>query len=209
MSSPNLVSSPSIVVFDLGKVLLEWDPRHLYRAIFEDEHEMERFLAEVTHPAWNLEQDRGRPWDVAIAEAIARAPHYEAEIIAYRERWLEMQPHAIEGTVAILEALDDAGTPLYAITNYAADTYRETAPRYEFFRRFRGVVVSGEERVIKPDRAIFDLFASRYGVDLPDCVFIDDSAKNVAGAKAAGMHALLFESPERLRADLGRLGFPV
>ncbi len=202
-------ATPSTVVFDLGKVLLEWDPRHLYREAFADHDEMERFLAEVTHHDWNLEQDRGRPWDEAIAEAIARAPHYEKEIRLYREGWSRMQPHAIDGTVAILEALNAAGTPLYAITNWASDTFRETVPRYGFFAHFRGIIVSGDEGLIKPDTAIYNRFAERYGVPLSDCVFIDDSAKNIAGAKAAGMHGIHFHSPEQLAADLRQLGFAV
>jgi 2-haloacid dehalogenase len=200
---------PSSIVFDLGKVLLEWDPRHLYRDIFADPDEMERFLAEVTHSAWNLEQDRGRPWDEAIAEAIGRAPQYEREIRLYRDQWSRMQPHAIEGSVDILHKLHAAGAPLYAITNWAADTFRETLPRYDFFELFRGVVVSGDEKLIKPDPAIYRLFAKRYALNLADCVFIDDSAKNIGGAEAVGMTGILFKNPEQLEQDLARMGLLV
>jgi 2-haloacid dehalogenase len=198
---------PTIAVFDLGKVLLEWDPRHLYRSVFPDAAEMERFLADVTHGEWNIEQDRGRSWPEAEAEAIARAPQYEREIRLYRSRWHEMQPHAIAGTVDVLEALHAAAVPLYAITNWASDTFRETLPRYAFFERFRGIVVSGDERLLKPDPAVFELFGSRYGVALQDCVFIDDSPKNVAGADAVGMTGVHFTTPEALRASLKALGF--
>jgi 2-haloacid dehalogenase len=200
---------PGTVVFDLGMVLLEWDPRHLYRQVFADADEMERFLAEVTHPAWNAEQDRGRPWEDAIAEATARAPHYANEIRLYRERWHEMQPHAIAGSVAILETLHAGGVPLYALTNWASDTFHETVPRYDFFKRFSGIIVSGDEKLIKPEPAIFHLLADRYGLDLADCVFIDDSAKNIAAAQALGMHALHFTSPEALADQLRLMGFEV
>lgn len=199
----------TVAVFDLGKVLLEWDPRHLYRQVFADGGEMERFLAEVTHPAWNLEQDRGRAWDEAFAEATARAPHYAREIRLYRERWNDMQPHAIDGSVAILQRLAAAGTPLYAITNWASDTFWETHRRYPWFGLFKGIVVSGDEGLIKPDPALFQLFARRHGVALEACAFIDDSAKNVAGANAVGMTGVLFENPEQLAAELRNLGFPL
>jgi 2-haloacid dehalogenase len=201
------VTSPvSTIVFDLGGVLLEWNPRHLYRKIFADPAEMEWFLAHVCTGDWNLLQDKGRPWPEAEAEAIARHPKYAAEIRAFRARWHEMLPHAIQGTVAVLEDLAAAGVPLYAITNFAADTCAECRNKFAFFRHFRGIVVSGEIGILKPDAAIFQRLATDYRLDLTTCLFIDDVPKNVTGAQAAGMQAVLFESPEKLRADLVRFG---
>lgn len=190
------------VVFDLGMVLIEWDPRHLYRKVFDDPERMEWFLAEVCHGAWNLEQDRGRDWQEAIDEAIARHPDLAREIRLYRERWMEMVPGAIEGSVRILEELDAKGTPLYAITNWNQETFRETRQRFAFLDRFRDIVVSGDEGLIKPDPAIFALLCERNGLDPKKCLFIDDSAKNVNGAEAVGWQAHHFMSPDGLRADL-------
>ncbi len=190
------------VVFDLGMVLIEWDPRHLYRKVFDDPERMEWFLAEVCHGAWNLEQDRGRNWQEAIDEAVARHPDLVHEIRLYRERWMEMVPGAIEDSVRILEELDAKGTPLYAITNWNHETFRETRERFAFLDRFRDIVVSGEEGLIKPDPAIFALLCERNGLDPKQCLFIDDSVKNVKGAEAVGWQAHHFTSPVSLRADL-------
>ncbi|MEJ1160797.1 HAD family hydrolase [Prosthecomicrobium sp. N25] len=194
------------VVFDLGGVLLNWNPRYLYRSIFADEAKMEWFLSEVTHHDWNVAQDAGRTWDEAVAEAIARHPDWEREIRAYRERWHEMIPDAIEGTVAILERLHAGGVPLYAITNFAADTFMEARDRFPFLQRFRDVVVSAAERVLKPDPRIYRILAERNALDLARCVFIDDVEKNVAGARAVGMEAIHFVGPEDLETRLRALG---
>jgi 2-haloacid dehalogenase len=200
---------PKIVVFDVGNVLVDWDPRHLYRKVFPDPARMEWFLSEVCHPQWNLAQDAGRPWPEAEAEAIARHPEMATEIRAFRARWPEMISGPITGTVAILEQLAASGTPLYAITNFAADTFAETTERFPFFHHFRGIVVSAAEKMLKPDPWIYRLLESRYGLDLADCVFIDDSAKNCAGARAVGMHAIDFVGPEDARNRLTQLGLPV
>ncbi len=196
----------STVVFDFGGVLLEWNPRYLYAKIFADPTEMEWFLANVCTGDWNLAQDKGRPWPEAEAEVIARHPKYADQIRAFRARWHEMVSHAIQGTVDILEELAARGVPLYAITNFAADTCAECREKFPFFRHFRGIVVSGEIGILKPDAAIFQRLASDYRLDLATCLFIDDVPKNVAGARAAGMQAILFESPEKLRADLKAYG---
>lgn len=209
---PTAPASPSIdiVVFDVGMVLLEWDPRYLYRKVFPgDAAKMEWFLAEVCPNTWNVEQDRGRPWDEAIAEAIGRHPAYAAEIRAYRERWNEMVPGAIEETVTILESLAGAGVPLYAITNFASDTFKEALARFDFFKHFRGIVVSGDEKVLKPEPRIYHTLADRHGVDLTRSIFIDDSIKNVVGAQAVGMAGHHFTTPANLAADLRERGFKV
>ena len=194
------------IVFDIGNVLLHWDPRALYHKIFDTEDEVEWFLTHVCPPDWNQEQDRGRSFDDAIAEATARHPEHAAAIEAYDARWIETLTHVIEGSVEILEELKAQGTPLYAITNWHQDKFRQTKERHRFLQHFRDIVVSGDERIIKPDPAIYRLLLERNGLAASDCLFIDDSLKNVAGAQAVGMKAHHFTSPENLRASLVESG---
>ncbi|MBG1233339.1 HAD family hydrolase [Aestuariivirga litoralis] len=194
------------VVFDLGMVLIEWDPRHVYRQVFNDDAKMEWFLAEVCHGDWNLEQDRGRSFDDGVKEATARHPELAKEIALYRDRWMDMVPGDIPGSVAILKELHAKGTPLYAITNWNSDTYRATEKRFDFLKLFRDIVVSGDEKLIKPQPEIFQLLAARNGLNLADSLFIDDNLKNVHGAEAVGMRAHHFTGPESLRTDLQKRG---
>ena len=194
------------VVFDFGGVLIDWNPRHLYRKLIPNEAEMERFLAEVCSPAWNLEQDRGRTWQEAIT-ALARQHPDKAELIsAYRGRWLEMLGGPIQGTVAILADLRARKVPLYGLTNWSAETYPAALELYDFLGWFKAVVVSGRERLVKPDPAIFRLLCERHGLAPESLVFIDDNPTNAAAATAMGMHGIHFTRPDALRADLTRLG---
>jgi 2-haloacid dehalogenase len=174
--------------------------------VFAGEAEMEWFLAEVCHGGWNLEQDRGRSFADGVKEATARHPKYARAIAMYDERWAEMVPGAIDGTVAIIEELHGRNVPLYAITNWNGDKFRETRARFPVLSRFRDIVVSGDERILKPEPEIFNLYAERNGVALAESLFIDDSVKNVKGAEAVGMKGHHFTSPESLRAELVRLG---
>ncbi|MDJ1157653.1 HAD family phosphatase [Chelatococcus sp. SYSU_G07232] len=203
-------SPARIVVFDIGNVLIEWDPRHLYRKIFGgDEGKVEAFLGTVCTPAWNLEQDRGRRWADAVAELSAAFPQWRAEIAAYDERWHEMVPGAIQGTVAILDRLRSAGVPTYAITNFSDEKFVEARLRFPFLEGFEGIVVSAEVGLLKPDLAIYSLFLDRYGLAAGDCIFVDDSPRNVAAARAVGMHAHHFTTPDAFAAELRAHGFPV
>ena len=194
------------VVFDIGNVLLRWDPRFLYRRIFTDAEHMEWFLAHVCSNEWNLEQDRGRSFAEAVKEATLRHPEYAAEIAAYDERWQETLTHAIDGSVAILESLKARGAPLYAITNWNGEKFRETRGRFAFLDHFRDIVVSGDARLVKPDPAIYRLLLGRNGLAARDCLFIDDSAANVAGAEAVGMKVHHFRSSELLSDTLRQAG---
>jgi 2-haloacid dehalogenase len=194
------------IVFDLGMVLIQWDPRHLYRKVFADEARMEWFLANVCTNDWNLAQDGGRSFDEGVAEATSHYPEYAAEIAMYRDRWMEMVPGAIDGSVAILEELHRKAVPLYAITNWNGDTFRATRNRFPFLSLFRDIVVSGDEKIIKPDPAIFHLLAKRNGIELTDSLFIDDSMKNIVGCEAVGMKGHHFTTPESLRAALVTTG---
>ena len=209
LTKPVAARPVATVVFDFGGVLLDWDPRHLYQKIFADPTEMEWFLANVCTGDWNEAQDKGRPWPEAEAEAMARHPKYTAQIRAFRARWIEMVASPIHGTVEVLETIAARGVPLYAITNFAADTLREARAKYVFFHHFHGIVVSGEVGILKPDAAIFQRLAADYKLDLTTCLFIDDVPKNVAGARAAGMAAVRFENPQKLRTDLAAHGMTV
>jgi 2-haloacid dehalogenase len=194
------------VVFDIGNVLIQWDPRYLYRRLIPDEAEMERFLAEVCTDAWNLEQDRGRTWAEATAERVALFPQHEALIRAYSDRWHDMVPGEVPGTVVLLEALRRRDVPLYAITNFSVEKFAEAQARFPFLRGFRDVVVSGAERLLKPDPAIYRLLLDRNGLEAAGCLFIDDSEKNVRGAEAVGMRAHHFRGAPRLEGELRALG---
>jgi 2-haloacid dehalogenase len=194
------------IIFDLGGVLLDWNPKYLYAKLLEDEAAVDVFLEEIGFPAWNLALDAGGRWEQAVDELVSRFPHRKELIEASHHRWHEMLPHEIPGTVAVLERLFEAGMPLYAITNYSSQKFAETRERFPFLSRFRDVVVSGDERLLKPEAAIFRLCLDRNGLVAADCLFIDDSARNVEGARAVGIDAILFASPEQLERDLAARG---
>ena len=194
------------VVFDLGGVLIDWDPRYLYRKLLDDEAAVEEFLATVCTPEWNAEQDRGRPFAEGVAELVERHPVHAAAITAYHERWPEMLGGAVGGTVEVLAELRAAGVPVYALTNWSAETFGIARERFEFLEWFDGVLVSGEERMIKPDPAIFRLLLDRFGLDPGATFYIDDSPANVAAADRLGFDALRFTSPAQLRRDLEARG---
>ena len=195
------------IVFDIGGVLLDWDPRHLYRKLFADEAAREWFLAHVCTPDWNREQDRGRPWAEAVAGLAQAFPEWRAEIAAYDARWSETVAGPIEGSVDILRRLHADGAPLYAITNFSAEKFKLAQARFDFLSLWRGVIVSGEERLLKPDPAIYQLLLSRYGLAAARCLFIDDVQHNVDAARAIGMQAVRFVDPPTLRRDLAAAGF--
>jgi 2-haloacid dehalogenase len=199
------------VVFDIGNVLVAWDPRNLYRRYFEGrEEKMEWFLSNVCTPAWNVEQDRGRSFADAVDLLVKEhPPEWHPMIRAFDEQWQETISGPIHGTVDILKTLKRSNVPVYAITNWNQDKFREALARFDFLNSFDGIVVSGDERMLKPDREIFKLFCERYGVKPETAVFIDDSQRNVEGARAAGMHALHFTSPEALARDLRGFGFSI
>ncbi len=194
------------VVFDLGGVLVDWNPHHLYRNLIPDEAERSRFLAEVCPQHWNELQDAGRPVAEATAERVALFPEHAELIAAYYGRWEEMLAGAFEETVSVLEALHERDIPLYALTNWSAELFPIARRRFAFLRLFRGIVVSGEEKLIKPDAAIFELLCRRHGLAPERCAFIDDNPANVATARALGFVAHGYASAAGLRAWLGELG---
>lgn len=198
------------VIFDLGNVLIRWDPRNLFRKIFGgDEAAMEHFLTEVCNTEWNEQQDRGRPWRDAIAEAIGRSPAHELCIRAYFDRWDETLGGAIEGSVAVLQQLHDQNVRLLALTNWSSETFHIAEARFPFLDLFDGIVVSGRERIAKPDPAIYKLIIERYGLNPVFTAFVDDSLQNVQAASREGMHGIHFQDPEALRTQLKALGIPL
>jgi 2-haloacid dehalogenase len=201
---------PDTVVFDLGSVLIEWNPRHLYRKLFgADTEGMERFLTEVCSSAWNERQDAGRSWQDGIDEAAALYPDQADLIRAFRHRWEEMLGGPMHDSVALLQELRDNGTRLLALTNWSRETFPIAREKYDFLGWFEGILVSGQEGVIKPDPAIYRLLMARFGVEAWRAVFVDDSPRNVEGARQVGMHALQFTGAAKLRRDLNALGLPV
>lgn len=197
------------IVFDLGGVVVDWNPRNLYRKLVEDAEEIEYFLEEVGFFEWNLEQDRGRPYAEGVRALSERFPHRASLIAAYHERWEESIDGPIEGTMEVIHELRAAGYPLAALTNWSAEKFALVAERYDFARWFDPIVVSGLEGICKPDPAIYELLLRRAGWSAEECVFIDDSAVNVAAAAELGFEAILFESPARLREELARRGVRV
>jgi 2-haloacid dehalogenase len=206
-----VISAPrDIVIFDFGGVLVDWNPRHLYRRLFgADEAGMERFLAEVCTPEWNLCQDAGRPWAEAVAMLVSQHPAQAELIRAYHERWVEMLAGPIDDSVTILRELDQAGHRLYGLTNWSHETFPLARARYSFFDWFDGIVVSGLEGIVKPDARLYVRLLERYDIDPARAVFIDDNLHNVQAAIALGIHGVHFQSPAELRRELAALGLPL
>jgi len=197
----------SVVVFDVGGVLLEWDPRHLYRKLFNGDNDaMEHFLGSVCTVEWNEQQDAGRTFADAVAELLPKHADKAHLIHAFGRRFDEMVPGAIEETVAILRELKRAGVPLYAVTNWSAETFPSAQKRFDFLAEFDGIVVSGEEGVIKPDPRIFRILLDRYDIPADAAVFIDDNPANADAATNLGIHGIHFRSAAELRRELVALG---
>lgn len=204
------MSAISNVVFDVGNVLIRWDPEYLYKELIPDPAERTDFLTNVCSMDWNLQQDLGRSWQEAVDELSALHPEKRDLIEAYSTRWGDMVPGAIEESVSILLSLKEAGVPLYAITNFSNEKFAEAKERFPFLAdSFIDTVVSAEERVLKPDRKIFDILCERNNLTADSCVFIDDSEKNVVGARNVGMYAIHFHDPDMLRFELRTMGLPV
>ena len=194
------------IVFDIGKVLIHYDPDLPFSRLIPDADRRRWFFDNVCTHDWNIEQDRGRTWAEAEALLIADFPDQEDNIRAFRANWHEMVSHHYEDSVAIMLGLIEDGRDVTMLTNFASDTFAEARERFPFLNRPRGVTVSGEVRLLKPDRAIYDRHAKDFGLDPAASLFIDDSAKNVQGAIDAGWQAVLFEGAGKLEQDLRRLG---
>ena len=194
------------IVFDIGHVLLHWDPEVPFRTLIPDDKERAWFLTEVCSPAWNREQDRGREWVDAENLLIAQYPDYADWIRAYRRDWMQMLTHRIDGSIAVLEKLVADGHDVTMLTNWHQDTFVEARGHHAFLDITRGVTVSGEVKLIKPDPAIYQLHTRTFDLDPAHTLFFDDSPNNVQAAKEHGWQAELFTTPEALHVDLRRYG---
>ncbi len=191
------------IIFDLGGVLIDWNPEHLYRKIFKDESDMQHFLEKVCTPEWNEEQDAGRTLKEATDTLVKEYPEYEENIRVYYDRWQEMLAGTIEGTVDIFKKLKGSKKfKLYALTNWSAETFPIALEKYKFLEWFNGVVVSGTEKKRKPFPEFFHILLDRYNLKAEEAIFIDDNIRNVDAAKRVGIDAIHFITPQQLSEEL-------
>jgi len=200
------VAELEAVIFDIGNVFVEWDPRNLYVNHFDDLKAMEHFLSHITTPAWNLEQDRGRLFADAVKMLSDEHPDFADKIQMFHSNWIQMLGAEISGTVEILNTLQSDGVPVYAITNFSAETWPIFCSRHAFTERFVDIIVSGHEKIIKPDAEIFELAIKRFGLVPERSIFIDDSLANVRGAEALKIKGHHFTDALSLEADLKSRG---
>lgn len=200
------LSSLEHIVFDVGRVLLHWDPELAYLDLIPDKKQRTWFLENICTPEWNIEQDRGRPWNEAESILVSEFPEHEENIRAFRQNWHKMVPHELADGVEVLRTLIGQDRDVTLLTNFAADTFSEAGSRFDFLNLTRGATVSGTVGHLKPEREIYDLHASTFNLQPSATLFIDDSEKNVVGAKEAGWNAVLFTDIETLKHDLAHHG---
>jgi 2-haloacid dehalogenase len=194
------------IIFDLGGVLIDWNPRYLYRKIFKSEEEVTWFLENICTGEWNDQQDAGRSFEEATNTLVLQFPEFEEPIRAWYGRWHETISGPIQGTVNTLRQIKDSGKyRLYALTNWSAETFPWALENFDFLHWFEGIVVSGVEKSRKPLPEFFQILFDRYGISPQEALFIDDNLKNVRGAETVGMQTIAFENPEQLRRELRRM----
>jgi 2-haloacid dehalogenase len=192
-----------VMVFDLGGVLIDWNPRYLYRKIFHnDEERVDTFLTTVYTPDWNAQMDCGYPFETAVKERCRLYPDQAEYIRAYWERWDETISGEISGTVDILAVLHEAGYPLYILSNWSAESFARVREKFPFLKWFDGAVISGQVRMLKPNKNIFDYLLWLAGCKAEECLFIDDHLNNTEAADTFGFQTILFTSPEELKKEL-------
>lgn len=185
------------ILFDLGGVLIDWNPRYVFKHYFKTEEETEYFLENICDSDWNEEQDAGRSLAQATALKVAEFPKYATEIRAFYGRWEEMLGGAISGTVDILQRVrDNPDLRLYALTNWSAETFPIAQKRFDFLQWFEGIVMSGEEKTRKPFPEIYQIVIDRYQIKPAETVFIDDNLRNCQAAEKMGFNVIHFVSPE-------------
>lgn len=195
------------IIFDFGGVLMDWNPRYFFRTHFNDDEKMEYFLTQVAHNEWNAEQDRGRTLKEGTEFLVAQHPDWEAEIRAYYDNWTTMLRADIPQNVEVLRKLEHTDYQLFGLTNWSNETFPYALENYDFFKIFDGkIVVSGDEKLIKPDPKIWELLLSRYNISAEESVFIDDNEANIAAAKALGFHTVHIKSETDLDSELKNLG---
>jgi 2-haloacid dehalogenase len=197
------------VVFDIGGVLLDWNPRHLYRQVFDDEAAMEYFLGQICTPGWHDDHDRGVSTVESCARLAAAHPEHADEIWAWARRGEEMVSGVLVENVDLLTELTEAGVACFALSNMEAETFPLRFEQFAFFRLFSGIVISGMEQMAKPDREIYELLLDRFGLESESTLYIDDNAGNLEPASALGMSTVHYQSPESLRRSLVDAGLPL
>lgn len=201
------MSSINTIIFDLGGVLIDWNPKYLYRKIFTTEQEVDWFLSNICTSDWNDQQDAGRSFEEATRELIGKHPQYEEAIAAWYGRWTETISGPIEESVTLLESLKSSGKyRLYALTNWSAETFPWAYNNFSFLSWFEGIVVSGHEKTRKPFPEFYKILFDRYDVNPSHALFIDDNFRNVDGAKAVGLNAIHFQSPTQVKEELTNRG---
>lgn len=182
------------IIFDFGGVLLDWNPRYLYKSYFNNDEEMEHFLADICNGEWNIKQDAGRPFAEAVKELQAKYPEYAEAIQMYDDDWEKMLKCELPESIDLLKELKSMGYGIYGLTNWSAEKIGYAFANYSFFSLFDGIVVSGVEKVVKPDRKIYEILLERYSLKPGECVFIDDNQDNVDMAKVLGINAIRFDN---------------
>ena len=194
------------IIFDLGAVLIDWNPRHLYRQLFDNEKEMEDFLANITTPDWNEEQDAGRTIKDGTDWLVAKFPEHAQNISAYYGRWSEMLGGTMPGMIELFSELKKSNhLKFYALTNWSAETFPIALKKYDFFSWFDGIVVSGDEGMRKPAPAFYQLLLDRYHLQANEVLFIDDNYRNILAARALGIESIHYTTTRELRTELNKL----
>ncbi|MRT92805.1 HAD family phosphatase [Ancylomarina sp. 16SWW S1-10-2] len=192
------------IIFDFGGVLMDWDPRYMYRNVFDNETEMEFFLENICNSEWNVKQDAGRSFDEATEELVLKFPKYENQIRIYFSRWIEMIGGAIDENVVLIEDLKDKYR-LFGLTNWSAETFPLVFNEYPFFKELEGIVVSGTEKIVKPDASIYKLLLNRYGLTANESLFIDDNKENIIAANKLGFKTIHLSEKVNLKEEFKKL----
>ena len=204
------MSAIDTVIFDLGGVLIDWNPKYLYRKLFKTEEEVDWFLNNICTSEWNDEQDAGRSFEEATRELIKKHPEFEEPITAWYGRWQETINGPVHETVDILKQIKESGKyKLYALTNWSAETFPWAYDNFEFLHWFEGIVVSGVEKSRKPFPEFYEILFNRYKIDRSRAIFIDDNIKNVNGARAVGLETIYFQTPAQVKQELIQKGIPL
>ena len=192
------------IIFDFGGVLVDWNPRYLYKDYFRDENEMEHFLKNICTDEWNLEQDRGRSLSEGTILLQNKFPEFHSMIQLFYDKWETMLKSDMSDTVSLLYKLKTK-YKIYGLTNWSAETISIAYKRFPFFKEFDGIVVSGEEKLIKPDPNIYHLLLERYNLKVENTIFIDDNINNIRAAKEIGLYAIRFENANKLEMQLSSI----
>ena len=190
------------VIFDFGGVLIDWNPYYLYRKVIPNDNEIASFLQETGILDWNYTFDQGYPFSLGIAELSRRFPQHAELIRMFDERWLETLGTTFDATIELVKAVKARGIPVYGLTNWSSEKFEQVRPQYEFMNLFADIVVSGVEKIAKPDPRIYTLLLERNGLNAVDCLYIDDSKENCRAARQLGIHTVIYQSSAQIRQEL-------